>query len=94
MLRWLHLTPAAATCGLGVAATGAFRDMIAEAAGRPVPVHASVASPALLAAAGMFSPVLREMHETAYQFRAPFVVDSSNSTPPSAASCPRRPAMR
>ena len=52
-------------------------DMIAEAAGRPVPVHASVASPALLTAAGMFSPLLREMRETAYQFRAPFVVDSS-----------------
>src|SRR6516225_9138900 len=32
-----------------------FFDMIAEAAGRPVPVHASVASPALLAVAGLFS---------------------------------------
>ena len=42
-----------------------------------MPVHASVASPALLAAAGMFSPLLREMRETAYQFQAPFVVDSS-----------------
>jgi nucleoside-diphosphate-sugar epimerase len=54
-----------------------FFDMIAEAAGRPVPVHASVASPALLAVAGMFSPLLREMRETTYQFRAPFVIDSS-----------------
>ena len=54
-----------------------FFDMVARAAGQPVPVHASVASPALLAAAGMFSPLLREMRETAYQFRAPFVVDSS-----------------
>ena len=54
-----------------------FFDMVAQAAGQPVPVHASVASPALLAAAGMFSPLLREMRETAYQFRAPFVVDSS-----------------
>jgi len=51
--------------------------MVAECAGRPVPVHASVASPALLAAAGMFSPLLREMRETAYQFPAPFVIDAS-----------------
>jgi nucleoside-diphosphate-sugar epimerase len=53
-----------------------FFDMIAEAAGRPVPVHASIAAPALLAVAGMFSPLLREMRETTYQFRAPFVIDS------------------
>jgi nucleoside-diphosphate-sugar epimerase len=52
-------------------------DLIAQAAGRPVPVHASIASPALLAVAGLFSPLLREMRETAYQFRAPFVIDSS-----------------
>src|SRR5262249_7210002 len=54
-----------------------FFDLVAQAAGRPVPVHASVASPALLAVAGMVSPLLREMRETAYQFRAPFVIDSS-----------------
>jgi len=54
-----------------------FFDMIAGAAGRPVPVHASVASPVLLAVAGAFSPLLREMRETTYQFRAPFVIDSS-----------------
>ena len=54
-----------------------FFDMIATAAGQPVPVHASVASPALLAAAGIFSPLLREMRETTYQFRAPFVIDAS-----------------
>jgi len=54
-----------------------FFDMIAKAAGRPVPVQASVASPALLAVAGVFSPLLREMRETAYQFRAPFVIDST-----------------
>jgi nucleoside-diphosphate-sugar epimerase len=54
-----------------------FFDMVAEAAGRPVPVQASVASPALLAVAGVFTPLLREMRETAYQFRAPFVIDSS-----------------
>jgi hypothetical protein len=34
----------------------------------------TAASPALLAAAGLFSPLLRE---TTYQFRAPFVVDAS-----------------
>ncbi len=54
-----------------------FFDMIATAAGQPVPVHASIASPALLAAAGIFSPLLREMRETTYQFRAPFVIDAS-----------------
>jgi len=51
--------------------------MVAECAGRPVPVQASVASPALLAAEGMVSPLLREVRETAYQFRAPFVIGSS-----------------
>ena len=51
--------------------------MVAEAAGRPVPVHARVAGPVLLAVAGIFSPLLREVRETAYQFRAPFVIDSS-----------------
>ena len=54
-----------------------FFDMVAERAGRPMPVQASVVSPALLAVAGMFSPLLREMRETACQFRAPFVIDSS-----------------
>jgi nucleoside-diphosphate-sugar epimerase len=54
-----------------------FFDMIAQAAGRPVPVHASIASPALLAVGGMVSPLLREMRETTYQFRAPFVIDAS-----------------
>jgi nucleoside-diphosphate-sugar epimerase len=54
-----------------------FFDMIATAAGQPAPVHASIASPALLAAAGIFSPLLREMRETTYQFRAPFVIDAT-----------------
>jgi nucleoside-diphosphate-sugar epimerase len=54
-----------------------FFDMIATAAGQPVPVRASIASPALLAVAGIFSPLLREMRETTYQFRAPFVIDAS-----------------
>src|SRR5262245_3413899 len=54
-----------------------FFDMIAQAAGQPVPVRASIATPALLAVAGIFSPLLREMRETTYQFRAPFVIDAS-----------------
>jgi nucleoside-diphosphate-sugar epimerase len=54
-----------------------FFDMIAKAAGHPVPVHASIANPAMLAVAGIFSPLLREMRETTYQFRAPFVIDAS-----------------
>jgi len=54
-----------------------FFDMIAQAAGQPVPVRASIATPALLAVAGTFSPLLREMRETTYQFRAPFVIDAS-----------------
>jgi nucleoside-diphosphate-sugar epimerase len=54
-----------------------FFDLIATAAGQPVPVHASIAGPALLAVAGVFSPLLREMRETTYQFRAPFVIDAS-----------------
>jgi hypothetical protein len=31
----------------------------------------------LLAVAGIFSPLLREMRETTYQFRAPFVIGAS-----------------
>jgi nucleoside-diphosphate-sugar epimerase len=54
-----------------------FFDLIATAAGQPVPVDASIASPALLAVAGVFWPLLREMRETTYQFRAPFVIDAS-----------------
>jgi nucleoside-diphosphate-sugar epimerase len=54
-----------------------FFDLVAQAAGQPVPVRASAASPALLAVAGVFSPLLREMRETTYQFRAPFVIDAS-----------------
>jgi nucleoside-diphosphate-sugar epimerase len=54
-----------------------FFDLIAQAAGRPTPVKARTASPALLAVAGIFSPLLREMRETTYQFRAPFVIDAT-----------------
>jgi nucleoside-diphosphate-sugar epimerase len=54
-----------------------FFDLVAEAAGRPTPVKASSAGPALLAVASVFSPLLREMRETTYQFRAPFVIDAT-----------------
>jgi nucleoside-diphosphate-sugar epimerase len=54
-----------------------FFDLVFEAAGRPTPAKAQIAGPALLAVAGVFSPMLRELRETAYQFRRPFVVDSS-----------------
>ena len=54
-----------------------FFDLAAQAAGMPTPVKASITGPALLAAAGLFSPMVRELRETAYQFRAPFVADSS-----------------
>jgi nucleoside-diphosphate-sugar epimerase len=54
-----------------------FFDLVFQAAGRPTPAKAQIAGPALLALAGIFSPMLRELRETAYQFRGPFVVDSS-----------------
>ena len=54
-----------------------FFDLVFQAAGRPTPAKAQIAGPALLAVAGIFSPLLRELRETAYQFRRPFVLDSS-----------------
>jgi nucleoside-diphosphate-sugar epimerase len=54
-----------------------FFDLVFEAAGRPTPAKAQIAGPALLAVVGIFSPMLRELRETAYQFRRPFVLDSS-----------------
>jgi nucleoside-diphosphate-sugar epimerase len=54
-----------------------FFDIVSNTAGRPTPAKASVLRPAPLAVAGIFSPLLRELRETSYQFRAPFVVDSS-----------------
>jgi nucleoside-diphosphate-sugar epimerase len=54
-----------------------FFDIVSKMAGKPTPTKASVLGPALLAAAGIVSPLLRELRETSYQFRAPFVVDSS-----------------
>ena len=54
-----------------------FFDLACEAAGRPTPANARIAGPAVLAVGGIFSPTLRELRETAYQFRRPFVIDSS-----------------
>jgi nucleoside-diphosphate-sugar epimerase len=54
-----------------------FFNLVFEAAGRPTPAKAQIMGPALLGVAGIFSPLLRELRETAYQFRRPFVIDSS-----------------
>ena len=54
-----------------------FFDMVAQAAGLATVAWTGTGRPAVLAVAGMVSPLLREMRETTYQFRAPFVIDSS-----------------
>jgi hypothetical protein len=54
-----------------------FFDLVLEAAGRPIPARAQTLPPPMLAIAGLFSPLMRELRETTYQFRAPFVIDSS-----------------
>jgi nucleoside-diphosphate-sugar epimerase len=54
-----------------------FFDLIFEVAGRASPAKAQTISPPMLAIAGLFSPLMRELRETTYQIRAPFVVDSS-----------------
>ena len=54
-----------------------FFDLVFEAAGRPTPARAQTLSPPMLAIAGIFSPLMRELRETTYQFREPFVIDSS-----------------
>jgi nucleoside-diphosphate-sugar epimerase len=54
-----------------------FFDLILEAAGRPTPAKAQTLPPPMLAIAGLFSPPMRELRETTYQFNAPFVIDSS-----------------
>jgi nucleoside-diphosphate-sugar epimerase len=71
-----------------------FFDMVAEAAGKPVPVQARVAGPALLAVAGIFSPLLREMRETTYQSGRPSLSTQASSKPPSGASSPLRTATQ
>jgi nucleoside-diphosphate-sugar epimerase len=54
-----------------------FFDLISKNAGRPTPTKARTLSPAALAIVGLFSPLVRELRETTYQFREPFVIDSS-----------------
>ena len=49
--------------------------LAAEAGTGPVAVRRL--SPVLLGAAGLFSPLLRELREVRYQFDRPFVMDSS-----------------
>ncbi|MGI5145587.1 NAD-dependent epimerase/dehydratase family protein [Plantactinospora sp. CA-294935] len=52
---------------------------LAELAGAPAPRLASM-PPAVLWLGGLFDPTARELRETAYQFRRPFVLDSSAAT--------------
>ena len=52
-----------------------FLDLVSEAIGRPV--KAGVASRTTLRAIGLFSPFIRELAETVYQFEGPFVSDAS-----------------
>src|SRR5262249_257070 len=47
------------------------------ARGGPVPPRPPALPPALLRAVGLFSPLVRELRETEYQFRDAFVMDSS-----------------
>jgi nucleoside-diphosphate-sugar epimerase len=52
-------------------------DLVFEACGRRTPAKALTMTPPMLALAGIFSPLMRELRETAYQFREPFVIDAS-----------------
>jgi nucleoside-diphosphate-sugar epimerase len=52
---------------------------LCRAAGVP-PVRVTALPHAALRAAGLFSPVLRELEETRYQFTRPYVLDSSAVT--------------
>ncbi|GIG85759.1 NAD-dependent epimerase/dehydratase family protein [Plantactinospora endophytica] len=52
---------------------------LAELAGAPAP-RLGTMPPALLWLGGVFDPTVRELRETAYQFRRPFVLDSSAAT--------------
>ena len=60
----------------GPAVTGrAFLTTVCDLAGRPP--RMSAVSPAMLSIAGLFSPMIREIKETAYQWTDPWVVDTS-----------------
>ncbi|MEQ4301191.1 NAD-dependent epimerase/dehydratase family protein [Plantactinospora sp. B6F1] len=52
---------------------------LAELAGAPAPRLSSMPA-ALLRLGGLFDPTARELRETAYQFRRPFVLDSTAAT--------------
>jgi nucleoside-diphosphate-sugar epimerase len=52
---------------------------LAELAGAPAPRLATMPPPVLWLG-GLFDPTVRELRETAYQFRRPFVLDSSAAT--------------
>lgn len=52
-----------------------FLDLVSEAVGRPV--KTGVTSKATLRAIGLFSPFIRELAETVYQFEKPFISDAS-----------------
>lgn len=53
-------------------------DELAELAGRPHVAVRAVARPVLWTA-GLFSPTLRELRETLYQFESPFVIDDTET---------------
>jgi nucleoside-diphosphate-sugar epimerase len=60
----------------GGAVTGReFLTVVCDAAGKPPRFRAI--SPGMLTLAGLFSPVIREIKETAYQWTDPWVVDTS-----------------
>ena len=52
-----------------------FLDLVSAETGRPI--RASVTSRTALRAVGLFSPFIRELAETVYQFEGPFVSDAS-----------------
>jgi nucleoside-diphosphate-sugar epimerase len=52
-----------------------FLALVYEAAGHPP--KAGAASAAMIRLVGVFNPLVRELNETLYQFRAPFVSDAS-----------------
>jgi len=64
-----HLPAAEPITGRG------FLDLVSEEMGRPV--KASVTSKTTLRAIGLFSPFIRELTETVYQFEGPFVSDTT-----------------
>ncbi len=61
-----------------------FFDMIAKAAGQSVPVHASIANPAMLAVAGIFRHCSGRCARRPTSFARPSSSTPANSTPPSA----------